>query len=506
MCSIAGAVSKLGKSVVEQTIEMLRVTRHRGPRSSGLATNRVVYHASSPDNLDIPRTGGTIAIGHNACTVGLRRGLAQPLPDSFSDSFTVLDGLLYNSEWSREGMPPHDNGTECDVEVIAHLVEENGFLPLIDAVVKTVQQLQGVYALAVIKGGQVALARDPLGVKPIYYGESNSVLAFSSERKALWRIGVKEARPLPPGHVCLMTCDGTAIFPASVLQRPRVVKSSMGEAAVRLEGKLRLAFENSLRGFRRVAVAFSGGVDSSLTAELVAASGAEVMLFTAGLKDSHDIEVSEKVASKLGYRHMVKTVRIDEVQDYIQRVVYAVEEAELMKVAVALPLYVAAESALQNGFDVIVSGQGGDELFGGYARYLQTLQVKGYDGLQDEMWRDVLRLSEVNLQRDDAVTKAHGLELSVPFLNLDVVHAAVSTPPELKISGPKDVLRKRVLRKVAKTVGLPEDVATLPKKAVQFGSGSERAIRQVARSLGYKCPSTYLQEVFRRAFGGYAGG
>jgi len=184
-------------------------------------------------------------------------------------------------------------------------------------------------------------------------------------------------------------------------------------------------------------------------------------------------------------------------------VAYLVEEWDLMKVGVALPLFIACKEALSRGFRTLLAGQGSDELFAGYNRYLRTLRREGYEAVNTELWKDLLETHRVNLSRDSAVAAANGLELLLPYLDLKVINLAVSLPAQYKIEGGSDRLRKRVLRKAAELQGVPKEIANIPKKAVQYSSGADKAIRRLAKARGYGSVENYLRSVFNNVFKGF---
>ena len=119
--------------------------------------------------------------------------------------------------------------------------------------------------------------------------------------------------------------------------------------------------------------------------------------------------------------------------------------------------------------------------------------------MNDEMWQDVIQLPEVNLQRDGAIAMANNVDYCLPFLDLGVVNLAMSFPVNLKVKGPEDMMRKHVLREAAKILGLPKSIVTKPKKAAQYSSGSDKAIRILSRRKG-KSPIEYVNYLFKKTF------
>ena len=133
--------------------------------------------------------------------------------------------------------------------------------------------------------------------------------------------------------------------------------------------------------------------------------------------------------------------------------------------------------AHQHGQRVILSGQGADELFAGYHRYLDFYQEKG-EKAQEDLQEDVENLYHVNLERDDKVTMAHSVELRVPYLDLQIINMALDIPMYYKINGPEDNRRKCILREVARELGVPPEIVNRPKKAAQYGSGIHKILRK----------------------------
>ena len=167
------------------------------------------------------------------------------------------------------------------------------------------------------------------------------------------------------------------------------------------------------------------------------------------------------------------------------------ESADPMKVSIALPLFILAREARRHGYKVLLSGQGADELFGGYARY----EAAG-GGLPGMLEHDLRHLAQNNLERDDAATMAHGMELRVPYLDLGVVGVARRTVPSLKVYfDGKNYIRKYVLRKMSEKY-LPHEVAYAPKKALQYGTGVQRTIERLALKRNFKGINGYLQSLY----------
>jgi len=177
---------------------------------------------------------------------------------------------------------------------------------------------------------------------------------------------------------------------------------------------------------------------------------------------------------------------------------WLIEEPDVMKVSVAIPFFWTAETASKTGCHVLLAGQGADELFGGYHRYLSDFRL-GAQALQKSIFHDVALSYETNFQRDEPVCAIHGIDLRLPYVDREVVHFALSLPTNMKIDSANDSLRKLVLRQVAKKLGIPDFVVNRPKKAVQYATGVDKALKELAHRKGLTKQS-YVKQVFMKVY------
>jgi asparagine synthase (glutamine-hydrolysing) len=225
-------------------------------------------------------------------------------------------------------------------------------------------------------------------------------------------------------------------------------------------------------------VAFSGGVDSGLIAGL-----ARLPCVAVGIAGSHDIIWATKTARMMDLDLEVVTPTEEEVAEALCRVVGVIPDpTNPVEASIATTLSFVAARARELGHTRILAGQGADELFGGYARYLRS------PGLAAELKRDFAD-HERQRTRDQAVAALHGTYFSMPYLDVRVVRAAQAIPAGEKVHGG---VRKRPLREVAER-HIPIEVARAEKKAMQYGSGIWRTIRGIARQNGYRQVADYLR-------------
>jgi asparagine synthase (glutamine-hydrolysing) len=184
-----------------------------------------------------------------------------------------------------------------------------------------------------------------------------------------------------------------------------------------------------------------------------------------------------------------------DVERTVPKVVDLIEEADPIKAAIGVPFYWTAEKAAEAKYKAVLAGQGADELFGGYQRYVNECIKDGPEKVRRTMFDDVVNIHISNLERDLKVTSFFDVELRCPFAGYEVAEFALSLPLECKIEPKADTLRKLVLRKVAQNIGMPASIADKAKKAVQYSTGINDAVKRVAKAQD-KSVSEYISDLF----------
>jgi asparagine synthase (glutamine-hydrolysing) len=323
--------------------------------------------------------------------------------------------------------------------------------------------------------------------------------AIASERKAVWMLGIKHVESFPPGNLATITVKDFTFKPVASVTQPPQKAMGLEKATHRLHKLLLKSTMERVSDLEKIAVAFSGGLDSSVIAVLAKSCAKNVTLITVGLEGTPELRHAEATAEALELPLRIQAFTMADVENALKKVLWLIEESDVMKVGVAIPLFWAAQIASKIGSPVLLAGQGADELFGGYHKYLNKYAQGGVEEVQKAMFHDLAYSYETNFQRDNPICAFHKVELRLPFIDREVVRFALSLSVNLKITSAEDNLRKRVLRHVAQNMNIPLFISEKIKKAVQYTTGVDRAIRELARKKGLS-QNDYVNQVFEEIY------
>jgi asparagine synthase (glutamine-hydrolysing) len=358
-----------------------------------------------------------------------------------------------------------------------------------------IQQADGDYTFFMVKKDWIAAARDPVGVAPLYFGENQQIAAFASNRKALWKLGIERAISFPPGNLAVVNKNGFQFRAVKKLAFTEPKPTTLAEASQKLQVLLMQSVQSRVYGLKEVAVAFSGGLDSSLVAFLAKKCCVKVQLVHVSLENQPETEEAIKAADLLDLPIQISLYKESDVEAVLPKVVDLIEEADPVKASIGVPFYWVAETAAEDGCKVILAGQGADELFGGYQRYVTEYCRAGDEKVRETMFNDVANIYESNLEWDMKICGFHDVELRVPFGQFELAEFAMSLPCELKFERKADSQRKILLRSAALDFGLPKMMAAKPKKAVQYSTGINNAVKHIAKK-NRKTVNQYITDLF----------
>jgi len=225
---------------------------------------------------------------------------------------------------------------------------------------------------------------------------------------------------------------------------------------------------------KKVGVAFSGGVDSTLLAKLVKDMGHDIHLLTIGFQDSHDINFSKEVNQLLNFPHSISEIDPEKFKDVSQKINQTIKSDNLSWNENSIAFYYVAELAQKNGLRTVVTANGIDELFCGYNSYREAIE-KGEDEVV-KMMNDKLKNEKEMMVAINAVTAEFDVTMIQPFLLPNFIEYAKKIPVSEKIHGQDDMQRKHPIRELAMDYGVPEVAAQKQKKALQYGSQIHKSL------------------------------
>ena len=418
-----------------QALAMARKLRHRGPDWSGVFSDdrAILCH----ERLSI------VDVEHGA----------QPLVDTLQGTVLAVNGEIYNHRELRRGLrEPHDFQTASDCEVILYLYDEQ-------APREFLNRLNGIFAFVLYdpKRETYLIARDPIGVIPLYVGwDKHEHLFAASEMKAL--VGVCERiREVPPGHYFLAheAEKGFQRYYAPAWAEPGFEPEAPYEPA-RLREALEAAVRRQLMCDVPYGVLISGGVDSSLVAAIasqyregrVEEGGAapawwpRIHSFAIGLKGAPDLGPARRVADHIGAIHHETHFTVQEGLDALSDVVYHLETFDLTTLRASTPMYLLMRKIRAMGIKMVLSGEGADEVFGGYLYFHKAPDCAE---LHAETVRKLQKLHLYDCARANKASAAWGVEARVPFLDRDFLDLAMSLDPAVKL--PRNAPRPRPIEK-----------------------------------------------------------
>ncbi|REK09124.1 MAG: asparagine synthase B [Planctomycetota bacterium] len=449
MCGIGGVWGGSEHAVV---LNMMKQMVHRGPDAEG-------FYA-----------GAYGCLGHRRLSIMDLVGGDQPIYDRGGIRAIVGNGELYNYPMLKRVLIQYrEFMTHSDTESALHLYEQLGQ--------SAAEQLDGMFALAIADHDRLYLARDPLGIKPLYYGYRGDKLVFASELKAM--VGAADdVREFPPGHY-YRTGEGFHRYHHFEAREPE--PGSVTDHARRVRTTLEHAVSKRLMSDVPVGAFLSGGLDSSLIAAIARRHVDRLHTFSVGLEGSPDLEAARVVAAHLDTDHHEYVFTVEEVLEALPQIIYFLESFDQDLVRSAIPCYFVSRLAAEH-VKVILTGEGADEIFAGYAYYAG---IRDVGQLHRELLRSVTSLHNINLQRVDRLTMAHSLEGRVPFLDLKMVELAQTVPAELKLFAESDgtLTAKWILRKACEDL-LPDEITWRRKEQFDEGSGTADIMPQLlARAM-----------------------
>jgi asparagine synthase (glutamine-hydrolysing) len=446
---MCGILAIIGKGKDEKLVrELSKRMTHRGPDESDLQVTEK----------------GSVLSHERLSIIDLHSG-RQPIQGT-STAWMVHNGEIYNHQELRDGvLKGRTFKTKSDSEVIVHLYEEFGY--------DFCNMLDGDWAFVVVDGDDFIAGRDPMGVKPLYYGlDTRGRIYFSSEMKPI-ADQCKTFATFPPGHYYTQKTGFVKYYQP---EYEDYLKADQELDLALIRETLTEATRKRLMSDVPIGVLLSGGLDSSLTSaiasRLLAESGKKLHSFSIGLDEkAPDAAAARKVAEYLGTEHHEIHFTIEQGIEILDKLIWHLETYDVTSIRASTPMYFLSKAITDMGIKVVLSGEGADEIFGGYLYFRNAPSTEDF---QKETIERVQKLFTADLLRADKSTMAHGLEARVPFLDKAFLDMAVRIKAEEKMPKTYDGKEKYILRKAFDTPDnpyLPDEVLWRQKEQFSDGVG-----------------------------------
>lgn len=468
---IAGLLNKKGEDVSNHVLHMIKSSSPIIGDYYGFATSKKTeIHYSVPDFLSIISDN---ILAYKGLTTN-QSSLIQPISQN-------TETILFEGQLSKIGVPSQ--------LMIAESVKEKPK----KGIKEILKNRKGAYVIVVSTETEILSIRDPVGTIPLYFANSPRLVGIASNKKMLWTLGL-EPIPLPPGSLLSLKRDRLKLEHVLGINKPRKSSLNIDLAVERLDNMLQSSVNDMINGNNFAYLGFSGGIDSTIIAYYLDKLGVNTTLITIGIEGSSEIEIAEETAAQMGLQIKKRVYDLNDVEKIIDEALLVIEDPDPMKISVAIPLLWAAKTASTLGRGLFFSGNGSDELFGGYYRFVRNYLNNG-ERVEEDIYKAVINSHAVNYERDRKIFMNHGLELKIPFANRALIQYGLSLPIQMKLPSSLYGLRKIILRKLAERKGLPEEVSYRPKKAIQYSTGVSKILEKISKTNGVSTKK-FLQERF----------
>ena len=467
MCGIVSIfrIKEQSEQLRQQALEMSRRIRHRGPDWSGIWC------------------GGSAILAHERLSIVDPQSGGQPLFSMDRLQVLAVNGEIYNHQAIRreyEGRYTFSTGSDCEVILALYrdAVRAGGSQ---EDFIRMLERLNGIFAFALYDAerDEYLVARDPIGVIPLYIGkDAQGHICVASELKALEGI-CTEYEPFLPGHFLSSRSGHIERWYTRDWFKYDAVKDNKADVA-ELRKALEAAVKRQLMSDVPYGVLLSGGLDSSVISAIAKKNAARrietddqqeawwprLHSFAVGLKGAPDLAKAREVADHIGTVHHEINYTVQEGLDAIRDVIYFIETYDVTTVRASTPMYLLARVIRSMGIKMVLSGEGADEVFGGYLYFHKAPDAEAF---HEEIVRKLSKLHLYDCLRANKSLAAWGVEGRVPFLDKEFLDVAMRLNPAAKMCPGREI-EKRVVREAFADM-LPESVAWRRKEQFSDGVG-----------------------------------
>ena len=458
MCGITAIlnVKEQTQELRKKALKMSQKIRHRGPDWRGIDC------------------GGSAILAHERLSIVDPESGGQPLYSPDRKQVLAVNGEIYNHQETRRLYAgQYEFQTKSDCEVILALYKEKG--------IDFLEDISGIFAFVLYdeEKDEFLIARDPIGVIPLYIGyDDDGTIYVGSELKALEGF-CQHYEPFLPGHYYWSREPGMKRYYKRDWMEYDAVKDNDASVSA-IHDALESAVKRQLMSDVPYGVLLSGGLDSSVISA-IAEKYSEMRIendsrtkaywprlhsFAVGLKGAPDLAKAKLVADHIGTVHHEINYTIQEGLDAIRDVIYYIETYDVTTVRASTPMYLLARVIKSMGIKMVLSGEGADEIFGGYLYFHKAPDAKAF---HEETVRKLSKLYLYDCLRANKSLSAWGVEGRVPFLDKEFLDVAMRTNPSAKMC-PGSVMEKKIVREAFSSL-LPEEVAWRQKEQFSDGVG-----------------------------------
>ena len=458
MCGITAIlnVKEQTQELRKKALKMSQKIRHRGPDWSGIYC------------------GGSAILAHERLSIVDPESGGQPLYSPDRKQVLAVNGEIYNHQETRRLYAgQYEFQTKSDCEVILALYKEKG--------IDFLEDISGIFAFVLYdeEKDEFLIARDPIGVIPLYIGyDDDGTIYVGSELKALEGF-CQHYEPFLPGHYYWSCEPGMKRYYKRDWMEYDAVKDNDASVSA-IHDALESAVKRQLMSDVPYGVLLSGGLDSSVISA-IAEKYSEMRIendsrtkaywprlhsFAVGLKGAPDLAKAKLVADHIGTVHHEINYTIQEGLDAIRDVIYYIETYDVTTVRASTPMYLLARVIKSMGIKMVLSGEGADEIFGGYLYFHKAPDAKAF---HEETVRKLSKLYLYDCLRANKSLSAWGVEGRVPFLDKEFLDVAMRTNPSAKMC-PGSVMEKKIVREAFSSL-LPEEVVWRQKEQFSDGVG-----------------------------------
>ena len=469
MCGIVAIlnIEEQTSKLREKALKMSQKIRHRGPDWSGIYC------------------GGTAILAHERLSIVDPESGGQPLFSPDKKQVLAVNGEIYNHQEIRRryaGQYEFQTGSDCEVILALYReLREKGKGKSEKLATALLEQLSGIFAFVLYdeETNEFLIARDPIGVIPLYIGyDSDGKVYVASELKAL-EGQCERYEPFLPGHYYWSVDPGQKWYYRRDWMRYDAVKDNPASVEA-IRNALEAAVKRQLMSDVPYGVLLSGGLDSSVISAIAEkfsehrieddskskAWWPRLHSFAVGLKGAPDLAKARLVADHIGTVHHEINYTIQEGLDAIRAVIYYIETYDVTTVRASTPMYLLARVIKSMGIKMVLSGEGADEIFGGYLYFHKAPTAKDF---HEETVRKLSKLHLYDCLRANKSLSAWGVEGRVPFLDKEFLDVAMRTNPEAKMC-PGNTMEKKIVREAFAHL-LPAEVAWRQKEQFSDGVG-----------------------------------